>query len=365
MNDIRPLVRGDLPSVARLFSLVWRGSEDAADAELERFFASTLLDQPWADPELPSLVATDGDEIVGFIGSNVRRITFDGAPRRMVCSAHLVSHPRARGAAVGARLMKTLLAGPQDATITDGATNEVRRMWEALGGEAVPLGALSFVRLFRPASLGAELLLGRGRLRHVGGAARRVAHGVDRVAERVVRSRLVPATPRAAAVALTPEALVDHASGITGWARVRADYDVSYVTWLFGELARVEERGTLWADGVARGGLWAEAVRSEGATLGWYVCHLRRDGFCRVLQLVARPRAAEAVFEQLSFRARLFGAAALYGRVEPMLVGPVTEAPCLIRPSDGRLLVHSRDRELANAVRAGDAVLTRLDGEWW
>ena len=57
---------------------------------------STLLDSPWADPELPSLVAIDGNEIVGMIGSNVRRMRFDDRPVRMVCSAHLLSHPRVR-----------------------------------------------------------------------------------------------------------------------------------------------------------------------------------------------------------------------------------------------------------------------------
>jgi hypothetical protein len=29
------------------------------------------------------------------------------------------------------------------------------------------------------------------------------------------------------------------------------------------------------------------------------------------------------------------------------------------------VLVHSRRRELVDAVRCGDAFLTRLDGEWW
>lgn len=365
MTKIRALERADLPSVARLFAHVWRGDAAAADPELERFFASTLLDHPWADPELPSYVATDGEEVVGFIGSNVRRVTFDGAPRRMVCSAHLVAHPRARGAAVGARLMKTLLSGPQDLTITDGATEDVRRMWEALGGHAVPLGAFSFVRVFRPASLGVGLLVDGGRLRTLRRAARSVSHGVDRIAERVTRSRLVPPIAQTAALPLTPEALVENAEDIVGPMRLRSSYDVPYVSWLFSELERVEQRGTLWADGIARGRLWAEQVRVAGAVVGWYVCHLRHDGFCRVLQFAARPRSSHAAFEQLAFRARLFGAAALYGRLEPLLVGPTTAGPCVYRPSDGRLLVHASHRELLDAIRAGDAHLTRLDGEWW
>jgi hypothetical protein len=365
VTDIRALEREDLPAVARLFGLVWRSDDADVGDELERFFASTLLDNPWADPELPSLVAADGEEIVGFIGSNVRRVTFDGASRRMVCSAHLVAHPRVRGHAVGARLMKTLLAGSQDLTITDGATDEVRRMWEAFGGASVPLGALSFLRLFRPTSLGADIVFDRRGKRIAASPLRHLPRAADRVAELAARHRLVPSPPDTTAAPLTPATVVTHVADVATALRLRCAYDQPYLTWLFDELARVESRGTLWTAGIARGRLWAEVVKLDGAVIGWYVCHHREGGFCRVLQFAAAPRAAEQVFVQLSFRARLFGAAAIYGRLEPLIVAPVTSTPCIIRPSDGRLLVHSRDPEITTAVRAGDVLLTRLDGEWW
>ena len=44
MTEIRPLERGDIPAVARLFALEWRGSEDASDPELERFFDAFVAD---------------------------------------------------------------------------------------------------------------------------------------------------------------------------------------------------------------------------------------------------------------------------------------------------------------------------------
>jgi GNAT superfamily N-acetyltransferase len=365
MTDLRPLARDDIPAVARLFSLVWRGSEDAADAELERFFTSTLLDNPWADPELPSLVATDGDALVGMIGSNVRRVSLDGTPLRMVCSAHLVSHPRVRRQAVGARLMKALLAGAQDVTITDGATDEVRRMWEGFGGASVSLGAFSFVRLFRPASLAADLLLGRRGYPLAASPLRHLPGAVDGIARRAARRRLVAAPAERSSTALTPGDVVTRLGDIAAATRFHAAYDVPYLTWLFDELSRVATRGTLWANGVPRGELWAELVQANEAVLGWYICHLRQSGFCRVLQFAAAPRASEAVFAQLSFRAQERGAAALYGRLEPPLVAPVVNASCIVRPSDGRLLIHARDPALVTAVRAGDALLTRMDGEWW
>ena len=365
MIEIRPLERDDVPAAARLFALVWRGSEDASDPELERFFMSTLFDHPWRDPELPSLVGMDGDSLVGLIGSNVRRVAFDGRPLRMVCSAHLVSHPRARGQAVGARLMKALLSGPQDVTITDGATDEVRRMWQALGGASVSLGAFSFVRLFRPVALAGDLALSRRQGRLATSSLRHVSFAVDVVARRVARGRLVAGPAETTASALTPEALVSSLGEVARGVRFHSRYDIPYLTWLFDELARVEERGTLWGDGIPRGRFWAELVRAGDAVLGWYVCHLREAGFCRVLQLAAAPRAGELVFTQLSTRAEQLGAAALYGRVEPALVPSLGLTPTLVRRSDGRLLVHAREPDLSLAIRAGDALLTRMDGEWW
>jgi hypothetical protein len=83
------------------------------------------------------------------------------------------------------------------------------------------------------------------------------------------------------------------------------------------------------------------------------------------LQFAAAPRANDTVFAQLSSRAEALGAAALYGRLEPTLVAPAVNASSLIRPSDGRLLVHSRDAGLTTALRAGEGLLTRMDGEWW
>lgn len=364
MTEIRPLERADLPEVVRLYTLVMR-DEAQDDPELVRFFASTLIDQPWADPELPSLVAESDGELVGFIGSNVRRMSHDGRQVRMVCSAHLVSHPDARKQAIGAKLMRTLLDGPQDLTITDGATDDVRRMWEAFGGQAVPLGAFSFVRLLRPWSLGATMLHDRHELSGLRPASRALGRGLDRATEAFSGDRFRPTAPAATAEPLTPELVVEHVQRVAADARLHAEYDVPYLAWLFDELERVEGRGTLWSDGIARGRLWAELVRSKGRVDGWYVCHLRPSGPCRVLQLAATPRGADTVFDQLAFRARLLGAAAVYGRLEPRFVPSVTTTGCLLRPSDGRLLVHARDPELALAVRAGDALLTRMDGEWW
>jgi hypothetical protein len=58
MADIRPFERSDLEAVAALM----RGNM-ANWQRHEAFLAGTLLDHPWTDPELPSLVTVDDGEV--------------------------------------------------------------------------------------------------------------------------------------------------------------------------------------------------------------------------------------------------------------------------------------------------------------
>jgi len=59
----RPLERDDLPEVALLYTSVMRtGSEDRA-VDVAAYLERTVLDHPWADPELPSLVHLDDDGV--------------------------------------------------------------------------------------------------------------------------------------------------------------------------------------------------------------------------------------------------------------------------------------------------------------
>ncbi|HXV91696.1 MAG TPA: hypothetical protein VD813_00250, partial [Pseudonocardia sp.] len=237
-----------------------------------------------------------------------------------------------------------------------------RQMWEPLGGNTVHVGCLSFVEVLRPAALGAHRLFGRLRETAAERAARRIALAVDAPVGRALRTpRRFPGTT---SEPLTPAALVAHLPEVTAGLALRPAYDEGYLGWLFAEVGRVAE-GPPVAGRVERGPLWAELVRRDGRVAGWYVGNLRRGGACRVLQLAARPRDTAAVLEQLVERAREEGAAAVYGRLEPRLVGPLSERRALLRFGDGRMLVHSHRAAIVDAILRGDALLTRLDGEWW
>ena len=106
MSLIRPLERADLPEVAGLYELVARSGRSVPAPGLAPYFERVLLDQPWSDPDIPSLVHLDSDgAIVAFQGSSVRNARYDGRPIKIACAGQLVAHPAARHRAVGALLL--------------------------------------------------------------------------------------------------------------------------------------------------------------------------------------------------------------------------------------------------------------------
>ena len=77
-------------------------------------------------------------------------------------------------------------------------------------------------------------------------------------------------------------------------------------------------------------------------------------GFCRVLQFAATPRKASTVFARLRQGALENGAAGIYGRLEPLLFGPLSEQRILLRPRPGPPARHGprrRDRDRDRARR--------------
>lgn len=354
MSHIRPLRPEDLAQVADLYQRVMRAG-GAAPPGLAGYFTRTFLDHPWADPAIPSLVhESDDGAISGFLGSHVRRLRFDSAAIRMGCSGQLVADPGARRG-IGALLLRHYLAGPQDLTITDGATDAVRRMWERLGGHTGYLRSLNWTRVFKP-----------GRV--VGGAlAERVGVGgphrsglpllsvLDLLAGRIPGTTARSTRPSTRAEPLEPSGLVEHLPAVTGQLHLVPDYDEAFATWLFTEMERVGTRGDL-ARCLVRG--------ATGRLLGWYVTYLQPGAVSQVMQIAAAQRDVGAVLDHLFSHARERGVAALQGRLEPLLFEALAQRRCLLRHSE-RALIATRDPRLANAILSGNAMLTRMDGEWW
>jgi hypothetical protein len=353
MTSIRPFERSDLPAVTSLYELAYRSGTRVAPPGLSEYF-ERIFDDPWADPDIPSLVYVDEQgAIAGFLGSSVRRLDFGGESIRMAVSGQLVSDPKARTHAAGAFLMKAYLAGPQDLTITDGATDDVRRMWVGLGGETRHLECVGWIRAFRPFLAAAELVQGpRPRL---GRVLRPLAPTLD-ATTRAVSSWLSVSEPPGTREELTPELLVELLPHVTRDRLLRPAYDASFARWLFAEAAAVTSRGTFVK----------QLVRREtGDPDGWFVYYAKKGDIGFVVQVAASERSVDRVLDHLFFDASSRGVTALRGRLEGTLREPLSSRDCVLRRANSLALVHSRRADLLHAVHSGRSLLTQLEGEWW
>jgi hypothetical protein len=350
VSAIRPLERSDLPTVARLYERVLRSGGNDAPPGLADYFARTLLDHPWADPELPSLVYEQkGRGIVGMMGSYVRRIRSGERTLRMRCGGQLAADPSVTQLPIGTLLLRQFLGGPQDLSITDGATDEVRKMWEALGGKANALTSTSWTRVLRPVSFTTNVAA------RLSGRVEPVAPGVAAAVDRAGHRALPIDEAGTSSEPLNAAAMLDELARLDNTFPVRVAYDADFLGWLFNELAAV----------IPRGKPAARLVRAaDGQVLGWYILYVQKGGISQVLQVAAGRHDLAAVIANLLGYARQAGAAAVQGRLEPHLYPFVRSKWSLFRRTEWAL-VHTADPELLAAIGFGGALLTRLDGEWW
>ncbi len=354
MSDVRPLDSADIPAVADLFRVAMGPENPLSRPWLADFLRETLIEGPWVDPEIPSLVATDDGRLAGFIASNVRPVVVDGARMRAACCAHLVVDQNARSRALGPQLLGRYMGGPQDLTFTDTATEVVARMWRTFGGRADGGRSTGWMLVLRPGSW--AVAVGRARVqgRRAPGLATVPALPFHIGGSRLTGHREAEDGPPVETEALTTAALMEHKDAILKGHRLHLDYDAVYVEWLLGRL------DALYATSV----VVRRLVRRGGKAVGWFVYVRDPGGPGRVLQIAARERDTDAVVEALVHDARERGVTVLSGRLEPNLVEALRKRWAVLG-FDARALVHAQDLKVLNALASGPSLLTRLDGEWW
>ena len=353
MSQIRPLDRADLPEVGDLLRAELLARVRDAPRSIEAFLSETLLDGPWADPDVPSWVATGQDgSISGFLACHARRMHLGGEPISVVVCSHLAVAADQRGGAAGAMLLRKCLSGPQDLTLTDTASDVVARVWRVYGGQVDVARSCEWMHVFRPVTMGVRL----GRR----AAGRQPVNRYDvpvpglpvHLATRVVPRLRSLEEPETTSAPLVPHDAAELLPRTLRGLSLRPDYDEAYLGWLLERLGDVS------------GELICRTVRQGDRVVGWFVYVLRPSGAGRVLQVLADARAADAVLGALLADARRRGATLLAGRLEPHLQEALRRRLTALGFGE-RHVAHARRPEVMAALSGDQGLLTRLDGEWW
>ena len=356
MGQIRACVPEDMPRVANLFQVIFRGLRGPAPTSLQQYLLELFFKTPWHDPELPSLVyiASDG-AVGGFIGVIPLRMSFRSTPIRVaLASSIMVENPRDNPLA-GAGLLRTFLNGPQDLSITDDANPISVAMWKKLGGQLVPLESMDWLRVLRPAGYALSIIGDRIPLVKV---ARPLCVAIDRFATRVGRNRFrlkTKVTARSIDVDLNDDLLIDYLLEFAAAYSLRPIWDTDYLKWLLNHAAQNRRHGKL----VCR------AVYGKAAPpLGCYLYSGRPHGVAHVLQVMTSLDAAGIVLDSLLEHAYQNRCVAVRGRAHSRYIEGLFWRDCIFF-NRGSVVVHSRNADVIEVARSGNALMIGLAGEAW
>jgi len=353
---LRTLAEDDLPAVARLHARVYRGHAWPAPEACAAYFRSVLFDGPWRDRELPSWVVEDGGGIRGLYAVLPRRMRFRGRWLRVAVGCQFMVDPERRGGLAALQLLKACLAGPQDLTFADGATEDAARLWLGLGGAAALLYSMHWVRPLRPARHAVSMARDRGMLAPpLAAVARPFAAAADACVARLRPNRDILATDGAEDAALDAATMCAHLPEMMERAALRPDYEPRELGWLLEQAAAMKRHGALRA----------RLVRDQsGAPAGWYLYYVRTGAVAEVLQIAARAGSFDFVLRHLLADAWRQRATAVRGRLDPRYAQELSYRHCWLRRDGAATLVHARDPQIVAAIQRGDAFLSRLEGEW-
>lgn len=346
MPEIRPLEKSDLTAVVRLLRERierWPGDET--------FLRRTVLEHPWSDPELPSLVALGDDgRLAGFVGSQARRLRFKGEPIRGVVCSHLVVAPDA--GAAGALLLTRLLRGSQSLTWSDSANEPVVRMWRAFGGRLDHARACDWMLVLNPVRWIGSSVRTALRQRSIGRDVLPVgALPVHALAPRRGRFRPPEKDPRVRGRPVTPDEIVSLFPDYAAKWQLAVDHDPAHLAHVLALIGVGDD-------------VTCRAVSFGDRLIGWYAYIARGTGAWRVLHVAATEKLVEPVFAELVEHARRTGCPVLAGRAEPHLDLPVSARLAAIGYAR-QPVIHARDPELLAAAGSSASLLTQLDSEWF
>lgn len=358
----------DGEKLTTLFCSIFRNGSQKGRTRLQRYLTRLYL-TPWEGSDFPvsSLVAVeDGAEenIVGFIGGYDTPIRWKGRSLTMaVCGSLMVSRKKA-DALTGPRLLKRFLAGTQDITFSETASETSQAMWTNLGGEIMPCDSLEWSRSIRPASFALDIAKSKKPFMSV-------FQPLASLADRALLGRLkpekqswlgVPPHPqenirstRTKLVELSIEQFASHFQTLCHSYPAYPDFPNKRLALMLEDAAKKRQYGAVF--------LYGLADRKEdihGLCLG----HFSGQGAMRVLQSVCRNGMEGPLLDALIEAAANKGANVLCGRTSRRFMPAMLSRRFLFHPLCASV-IHARDKSVLQPFRQGDGLINGIIGERW
>ncbi|TLY16729.1 MAG: hypothetical protein E6K69_03530 [Nitrospirae bacterium] len=356
MLSVRSFTKEDIPRVVELRRRILDWGEPPSKENLKEFFRQTFLENPWDKAAASSLVCQDDktQRIIGFLGVVPRPMLLNGTRLQVAVCTQFIVEPAHRGLA-GLQLLNTFFSGLQDLALCDEASENVRKIWQFLGGTTSLLYSIHWVRPLRPCAFALSAIRNRKQLSWLALAATPFAKLVDFLAVRIPGSHLYQSPPSVPAEDLSPKTFLSLMSDVVGNSQLCPEYDESTWKWVLDRSERM----------VRYGNFQKVVVKDKtGEVLGWYLYYLNRGGVSEVLQIAARKGSVDDVLGHLIYNAWQHGSVVLSGRLEPRLMQAFSDRYCLLHCGGFWTLVHSKKPDLLTALCQGNAFLSRMEGEW-
>ncbi|HNY40922.1 MAG TPA: hypothetical protein PKJ41_11020 [Bryobacteraceae bacterium] len=348
----------DAEQVCALHKRVFPGvlPETATGAEFGANILELTEGNPWRAEDIGPLVIEDSAGMIrGFHCVIPRRFVFHNrVVRAAVCSSMCIDVDF-RGY-TGAELLRHMLSGPQDFSVSDDANDVAAHVSVHMGCSIYQLPSLRWTLPLRPADLVFSTVLkriGMSRARWIGAG---IPALLDMAAKRFPQAPAhVPAestlSPRPVDVDAMAAALPRVCRGFT----LRVEHSRESLAWTLGRAHRMTQAGKPRT---------VMICEQDGLVAGWFTYYLHKHGLADVVQFVSRLRFRRPVFDWLIRDAMQAGAAGLTGRLDPDTVEIIANQYALFQPQPHWVVVHSRDPEYTRAFMAGGTLLSRLEGEW-
>jgi hypothetical protein len=355
MGEVLSFTEEHAEGVARLYFRAVRGQDRAPGKSLPAYFTELHLHNPWASADMPALVYVEDGKVVGTLGVLPRTMEFRGRPIRIATMTLFMVDPTCRNGP-GIQLLGKFLKGPQEFSWTDGASGHVGTLWSALGGYADAPYAFNWFRILRPFG---TLRMGLDRIGKAGQYLKPFSglmttpgdFLLSKAPVELLREPLSPCT----AEQVNAEKLLGCIQTL-GWrSTLKPLYTAETFPWLMREAGQDQ-----W-------GIFRTMIVSDSkGPCGWFVYYALRGGPASILQLGVRRRDDFRNVMLALFRdAWHLGCVCVKGAAIPEHATTMTELGCMYRHPHDRVVFHSKNPEIANAVRMGEAAITRLDGILW